>query len=217
MKNLVTLALFVFISSLNFVSCQSSKGFEGKIVFGIEYQLSEEFESQRSMLPTESTYFIGKKFTRVDQNSSIGNQSTIYLTKKKQTISLIDFFGQKIAIVQDPEKDAKDLKVEVQSETKEIAGFKCKKAFVYLPAKGTDPEVPVEVYYTEEIGTEYNSQFPGIKGFPIQYELSSQGITMIYTAKTVTREKVDVKLSEIPKDYKQMTVKEFTDMMGGGQ
>lgn len=216
MKTFLSFIILLFFSS-SFISCQNNKKFEGKIEFEIQYEMPPEMESQRSMLATSMTYFIGDKFTRLNQQSSLGEQSTIYLTKTKQTISLFTISDQKFAVTQETEKDEKDLKVEVQKETKTIAGFKCKKALVYLPGKNGQQEVAIEVFYTESIPAEYNSQFPGVKGFVLEYKVNAQGMLVTYTAKKASPEKVNSSLSEIPKDYKKMTVKEFMDMMGGGK
>jgi len=216
MRTFIIFSLF-FLFSTNLISCESKKNFEGKIEFDILYDLAPELESQRGMLATSMTYYIGNKFTRLTQQSSIGEQSTIFLTKSKQTISLINLNDQKFAVTQEIEEDAKDYKVEVLKETKMIAGFKCKKAIVYLPGKNGQPDVPTEVFYTDAISAEYNSQFPGVKGFVLEYKINAQGMVITYTAKTATPDPVDVSLSEIPNGYTKMTVSEFMMMMGGGK
>jgi GLPGLI family protein len=216
MRTFIIFSFLVFFST-NLISCDSKKKFEGKIEFDILYDLAPEMESQRGMFATSMTYYIGNKFTRLTQQSSIGEQSTIYLTKSKQTISLINLNDQKFAVTQETEEEAKDYKVEVLKETKTIAGFKCKKAIVYLPGKNGQPDIPTEVFYTESIPAEYNSQFPGVKGFVLEYKINAQGMVITYTAKTATPEPVDITLSEIPSDYSKMTVSEFMIMMGGGK
>jgi GLPGLI family protein len=209
--------IFLIFFSTHLISCECKKSFVGEIEFDILYDLAPEMESQRGMLATSMTYYIGDKFTRLTQQSSIGEQSTIYLTKSKQTISLINLNEQKFAVTQETDEDEKDYKVEVLKETKTIAGFKCKKAIVYLPGKNGQPDVPTEVFYTESIPTEYNSQFPGVKGFVLEYKINAQGMVITYRAKSATPEPVDKKLSEIPNGYSKMTVNEFMIMMGAGK
>jgi hypothetical protein len=212
MRTLFLLLITVFFS-LSTIQCQSK--FQGVLYYDIEYDLPEAMEMQRSMLATKMTTYIGKGFTRIEQNSTLGNQVSIYLLKDKQTISLIDLMGQKIAIKQKPETDTPDLKVEEKEDTKEIGGFQCKKAIAYLPAKNNQEEVAIEIYYTTAIDAAHNSQFPGIKGYPTQYQITTQGMTITYTLKNYTQEKVDPNLSKIPKGYEEMTIEEFMKMIGG--
>ena len=91
----------------------------------------------------------------------------------------------------------------------------CKKAIYKIKKEDTDAEF--EVYYTEELPAQANTQFKGIEGFPLEYVLEAQGMKTTYSAIEITEEKVNKSLSEIPKGYEQMTLDEFMEMMGGAQ
>jgi hypothetical protein len=210
-----TLLFSLLILTIPFTTIQCQSKFQGILQYEIEYDLPEAMEMQRAMLATKTTTYIGKGFTRIEQNSTLGNQISIYLIKDKQTISLIDLMGQKIAIKQKPDTDSPNLKVEEKDETKEIGGFNCKRAIVYLPAKNGQEEVAVDLYYTTTIDASHNSQFPGIKGYPTHYQITTQGMTITYTLKNYSQEKIDPNLSKIPKGYEEMTIEEFMKMIGG--
>jgi hypothetical protein len=206
-------SVILFLLSLSVVQCQSK--FQGVLHYDIDYQLPEAMEMQRSMLATKMTTYIGKGFTRIEQNSTLGNQISIYLIKEKQTISLIDLMGQKIAIKQKPDTETPDLRVEELSDTKEIGGFTCKHALAYLPGKNGEEDIAISIFYTTAIDASHNSQFPGIKGYPTQYEITTQGMTITYTLNKYSEEKVDAELSKIPKGYEEMTIDEFMKLIGG--
>ena len=130
---------------------------------------------------------------------------------------LLDLMGKKIAISTEDVEDANKVEptIEYLDETKEIAGYVCKKAIYKIKKEDTDAEF--EVYYTEELPAQANTQFKGIEGFPLEYVLEAQGMKTTYSAIEITEEKVNKSLSEIPKGYEQMTLDEFMEMMGGAQ
>lgn len=221
MKNLLVLVTSILVLSVS--ACAGEKTGEGDgknpkwtgtIKYSLDYDLPEAYESQRAMLATEMTCYIGKEFTRVEQASSIGDQITINNLKTGVTTVLIDLMGNKIAIsTEDVEGGDTKPEIEYLDETKDIAGYKCKKAIYKIKKEDTDAEF--EVYYTDELPASANTQFKGIDGFPLEYVLEAQGMKTTYSAIKVTEGKVDKTLSEIPKGYEEMTIDEFMKMMGG--
>jgi GLPGLI family protein len=123
--------------------------------------------------------------------------------------------GQKIAISTEAVEDEDEVKptIEYLEETKEIAGYNCKKAVYKIMKDGT--EAVFEVFYTGELPAEANTQFKGIDGFPMEYIIEAQGMVITYSAIDVSEEKIDKSLGEIPSGYEQMTYDEFMQMMGG--
>ena len=189
-------------------------GFNGKIEYTMEYELPEAYESQRAMLPTEMTTYIGAGFTRVEQNTGLGEQITINDLKTGGSTVLMNMMGQKIAL--STEGASKDFtpNIEETGETKVIAGYTCKKVIYSIPDDKAEP-VSFEIYYAEELGEEANTQFPGVKGFPLEYVMETQGMVITYTAKTVSEEKVAKSLAKVPEGYEKMTYEDFVKMMGG--
>lgn len=212
MKNLV---LFIFsILLLSNTSCagEDVKNWNGKIVYSIEFSSPDAYGPQG---PSEMVTYIGKGFTRVEQGSSIGLQITLNSIKSGVTTILLDLGGQKVAISTEVVKDGSEPvpTIDLLDETKVIAGYECRKARYTILKQGK--QVTFEVFYTPDLPSEANTQFTGLNGYPMQYAIESDGITMTYTAKSVSEEKVDKSLGEIPEGYEQMSYSEFMKMISG--
>ncbi len=190
-------------------------GFTGKIVYSMDYDLPEAYEAQRAMLATEMSVYIGKGFTRTEQKTGLGDQIVITNLKTKITTILMNLMGQKIAITSEGVEE-KEIKkdIKITEETKTIAGYKCKKAIYTVSAENQENNQIVEIYYTEDLPKELNTQFPGLNGYPLEYVIETQGMTITYKAKSVSQEPVDKNLSKIPDGYQKMTTEEFGKMMG---
>ena len=141
----------------------SAQNFEGKINFGIDYELPEAMEAQRSMLPTEMSIYIAKGYVRIEQKTMMGEQNVITDTKSKTSILLMNMMGKKMAITMTDEgKEKPTPKIVYSKDTKTIAGYECKKA-IYSTLDEAREEQEMEVYYTEEIPSEANDKLPGLK------------------------------------------------------
>ena len=128
----------------------------------------------------------------------------------------MDMMGSKVAIKMNPKdekkakKEAKVLDIKYLDETKEIAGYKCKKAEITLEGE----EETIIVYYTEEINTqETKAQYKGLKGFPMSYEINTPEMKMVMTVKEVKKEKVSSAEFTVPAEYEEMTMEEFQAKM----
>jgi GLPGLI family protein len=189
-------------------------GFIGKIEYTMEYDLPEAYESQRAMMPTEMTTYIGKDFTRVEQTTGLGEQITINDLKSGGSKVLMNMMGQKIALsTEGADKEFEPIVEELEG-TKEIAGYLCKQVRYSVPNKDGGEDVSYTIYYSEEIGSEANTQFPGLNGFPMEYVIEAQGMTITYSAKKVTEEKVSKDLAKVPEGYEEMSYEDFLKMMG---
>lgn len=111
------------------------------------------------------------------------------------------------------EDQKEPLKVELTKETKEIVGFKCKKAII------TDADGKTVTYwYTDKIkynkaGNQFfNYHFPGI---PLEMTMTEDAMNMTFTA-VIYEKKVDspedIFLEEIPTEYTIMTYEEFMNI-----
>jgi GLPGLI family protein len=210
--------LFFALLGLIFASnCYAQKPFEGVIIYTIEYDdLPEEMEAMKAMLPTESIIKIKGSKTRTEQSMmGMGTTIAIYDAETETAITLMNMMTNKAAITttkKDMKKteQEKEPKIVYIDETKEIAGYKCKKAEITY---NNEDEVMI-VYYTEEINTkDTKSQYKGLKGFPMQYEINNEGIKMVMTVKEVKKEKVSASEFTIPKGYEVMTMEEFQNKM----
>ncbi len=220
MNKLVVLMISIVVLGVTACAGDGEGGkikWTGKIKYTLDYDLPEAYESQRAMLATEMTCYIGKGFTRVEQTSTIGDQITINNISTGVTTVLMDLMGKKIAISTEDVEDADKVEPQIEylDETKEIAGYSCKKAVYTIMKEGQ--ETVFEVFYTEDLPAEANTQFKGIEGFPMEYVIEAQGMVITYSAIEVVEEKVNKSLGEVPSGYEQMTYQEFMEMMGGGQ
>ena len=217
MKNLLVtfMALAIALPTI------AQKSFEGTVTFGLEYKdLPAEMAAMEAMLPDESVTRIKGQKTRVEQSMGMGmSQVVITDIKNESGTLLMDMMGQKMAVsmskeeLEKMEKKGADKKPEFKysdSETKEIAGYKCSKATVSMEGVGE-----MEIYYTKDLPAGASKQFEGLKGFPLEYTVDSGQFKVKMTAKSVAKEKLDKSLFEIPSDFKKMTFDEFQKAMGG--
>ena len=126
----------------------------------------------------------------------------------KQTLNLIDQkYVSDLTLEQIKEinkefvKDAKPV-----DGTKEIAGYKCKKASISLNDGTT-----IEAWYTTELGTEtmnWCNPYSQLKGVMMEFQMVKYNVTMKLTAKTVTKDPVSDHDFEVAKDFKNITIKE---------
>ncbi len=209
-KKLLAVIYFALVSFV--INAQS---FEGKMTIKIEYEeVPEEYEAYISMFPNESQLYVKGKKTRVEQNSMAGSNVTIMDSETGKGIILVNALGKKTAYemtTADTKKgDDKKPVITYVDETKEIAGYKCKKA--ELKFEGDD-EVTV-VWYTEEITDVYNQQYSGygIKGAVMEYTVSANGMVMTMTVASISKETVSDDKFVIPEGYE---LKPYSDMMNG--
>lgn len=95
--------------------------------------------------------------------------------------------------------------VKFLSETKEIAGLKCKKA-VFIADTANTPYKSYDVYYTEEIKIKepnWTLPFSEIEGMPMEYEINRMGLRMKLVAKKVQQKEVDETIFQAPEGYKK--------------
>ncbi len=112
-------------------------------------------------------------------------------------------------------RETPSFEVELIDETKDVAGYSCKKAV--LTNEAGDEMV---TWYTTEIevntkGQSYHNE--EIPGFPLEFTQNANGLIMSFTA-TEVDEKLDKKSKkklfsiEIPEGYKEMTPEELQKM-----
>ena len=61
-----------------------------------------------------------------------------------------------------------------------------------------------------------NSQVKGIKGVPMEYTMSTNGMNMTMTAKEVKKGGVNNSMFMITDDYQKLSTEDFARMLGGG-
>lgn len=217
-KNLISIlfsAIFLAVSGISV-----AQEFEGVITYKITYEnLPEEMAAYASMLPSETINTIKGNMSKLEQPLSMGmKQITIMDNEEGSGVMLMDMMGKKTAVVIDKdtkkEMDSKEEMPEIEyvNETKNIAGYDCKKALMRIEEGGQ--EVVLEIYYTDKIMNKTNSQIPGLKGFPLQYSTSTGQFLMTLTADQIEKRKVKDDEFAIPEGYTHMTMEDFQKSMG---
>ncbi|MGB1317787.1 MAG: DUF4412 domain-containing protein, partial [Flavobacteriales bacterium] len=174
MKQLFTALVAIAIT----LPTLAQKKFEGSITFGLEYKdLPAEMAAMEAMLPDEMTTRVKGDKTRMEQSMGMGmSQVTITDMKKKSGMLLMDMMGKKMAVEMSKDEldkmDKKDKSKKPEFKyvdgTKEVAGYKCKRALVTMEGIGE-----MELYYTEDIPSGASTQFEGLKGFPLEYTMDA--------------------------------------------
>ena len=199
-------------------SCTES--FNKRISEGVvEYdaKVVDESHPMASLAPGSMTVKF-KKNKVAAQMSTMGVFTSTFIAdpSKKHFITLVKIFQDKSACVEneaDVRNDLKNYKLIFQptKETKEIAGYKCKKV---IAQKVDDPKEKFEVYYTEDLdydNGDFASPYTGIKGMLMQYRLKKFGLEMVFTAKSVKNELVPDNTFELPGYYKVISKDEMRE------
>jgi len=214
MKKCFFTSLLVCLSvfSLSFANAQE---FEGKITLKIEYEeVPEEYEPYINMFPKEMTTYVKGKKTCVEQNTMGGGTTTVMDSETGKGFMIMTMMGKKEAY----EMSATDAGTKSETkptitytdETKEIAGYICKKAELKFEGE----EEVMTVWYTEEIASGYNSHFPGIKGFLMEYSVENRGMVMVMTVTSVSKETVSDSKFTLPEGVE---LKPYSDFIKAGQ
>ncbi len=231
MKNTVKALLFIgaaLILSPSYTIAPVSPEFEGVITYGINIDGSENPQMAQMMQNyTIKTYMKGGK-SRTETNMGMMNSITITdIQKPKEPIVLIDMMGSKyqLKIDQNDLKQAESNKpvIKYLSGTKSIAGYDCKEAQIMMTDAKSGNKTTSDVYYTDQLpynNDAYENHFQGLKGFPLSYSMSQNGMNFSFTAKTVQKQSVPDSLFNVPAGYKLATKeemqKELMQKMGGG-
>ncbi len=218
-KILLSLALIVGSITVNYAQIK-----EGHVTYKIDISTENpDMEMVVGMMQgsTLDIYF-KEKMTRAEMKmGSMMNMTTISDEKSGKLLMLMSgMIGKKAISTTTEELSSKDEKekpkyeVELVDETKDIAGYKCKKAIL------TDEEGNESTFwYTEEIevskkGQNYLNE--NVPGYPMQYEINNNGLVMGMTVTNITKElsKSDLKLFDmaIPEGYSEMTMEELQQM-----
>ena len=201
--------------------------FEGRVTYEISVDGGNLPPEAKAMFEgSELNIYVKGSKSRSDVQMGFQNTSTISDAKTNTSVMLMEMMGNKYKIIPDPKKEGKptDISVKYLDETKEIAGYKCKKAEVTFKDQKGEAQ-STTIWYTEEISNHFghdsrSAQIKDIKGMLLQYEMNAErGMKMKMTAKTVSKESVPDSKFEIPSGYKETTLEdlqnEMMQMMGG--
>lgn len=212
MKHLLTLSA-LFLALLFSAQAQTN---EGSITYSLQVDGLDESVKAMMQNMTMKMTFKDKK-SRVDMDMGMIKNTTINTGDK--TYSLMDYMGTKFKIpMTDDDIKAKKLKesdydIEYTKDTKQIAGYTCKKALV----KTKDKQL-FTMWYTDAIFPNASQQTPYSKfqgGCPLEFDMAQDGMKMKVSAIKVDTGSVNDSVFAIPDDYQEVTMDQLMQMMGG--
>jgi len=220
-----SIILFVVLITLGFGQDVFSKDFSGVIIYNITYDDANMDPQMAAMMPKTLKMMIKDGKVRTEMSTGMGKNINIFDSETMTGSALLDVMGQKFAIemaadeINKEMEDAPDVKIEKFDDTKEIAGYTCKKAVVKVLKESGETEHELEVYYTDELGSGGinmdNPMFKDIDGVMLEYSIKNEDMDMKFTAISVDQKKVSDSEFEIPEDYKKVTQEELQQMFGG--
>lgn len=170
-----------------------------------------------SLAPTKMTVKF-KDNLYASEMSTMGVFTTVFIANpvKKTLTLLVKMFDVKQACIDDEkaiqaENDQYKLNLEETKETKEIAGYKCKKVIATM---ADDPTVKFDVYYTDELNVSspnFSNPYGQIKGMLMEFRMKKFGLEMAFTARGVTKEEVPNETFELPAYYKVISKAEMDE------
>lgn len=207
------------IASLFFLSCGSKKS-EHAITEGIVDYKTDVINTEHPL----SSFAPSNATVKIKQNKWLVEMSTMGLFNvyfccdldKLTLTEMIKYMDIKNACIENDstlkdENDKYKLTFKETKETKEIAGFKCKKV---VATKVLDPKCSFDVYYTEDIGPENGNAltpYKKLKGTLMDYRIMRLGLEMHFVATSAKKTVVNDSDFEIPSYFKILTRKEFDD------
>lgn len=199
-----------------------SKGqeFKGTITYQITYPDLNLDAAQLKAMPQTMVLKVNGSKSRADITMSGIDQIMLMDSEAKATTILLTMNGEKLALKPNKGKGpaGKEPVVEPANESKEIAGFVCKKANIHFGDDRSKAN-PIEVYYSEEVGNNklfYDNEYRNLTGIPLQFRYKMQGMNMLLTAVNVEKGKVSNKEFDVPSVYKETTPEQLRQMFGGG-
>lgn len=212
----------LIVSTALFTSCDSIKPgagkiSEGKITYNIDLSGSEMGMMEKQLLQMAKLNISFKDaMMKTEFDMGIMAHTTIIDGNAKSGLMLVSAMGNKTASKLSAESFDKKEKmkgnytVDYSDETKEIAGYTCKKATLKM-----ENGANLTLYYTEDIQpAKLNTDFTysEIKGFPLEMQMEMQGMKFNMIASSVDG-------SPLPADHFSMAIPEGyteTDLAGFG-
>jgi hypothetical protein len=209
------LSLILCCLSLNFALGQSTDGY---ILFDVKYDDIGLSKEELAALPSQSEiWFKGNKMLML-MPSAMGFESRV-VVDGDDVFVLMDMLGNKMAIKSSKqemqEKNAakpKQYSVKtITTDKKMIAGYECTKAIM-----SSEGEEDLTVWFTDKLkisgGWYYNMD--GLKGFPLEFAMSANGMKMWMVAREINNDPVSSDKFVVPSGYKVMTQQELMMMFG---
>jgi len=207
----------LLLSFVAFTTISFAQGeFEGKVVYTITYKdMPAEMKAMESMLPKDLIIRIKGNKSRVEQSQMMGKNIIVSDMDQENGFMEMDMAGQKLRInisTEEFKQKSNQLpNIEYLDEIKTIAGYPCKKAIM----KDESGQLAMSVYFTEKITNNAQTKFVGLKGFPLQYSMTQQNMTMEMIATEVSEESISDDIFNKSDGYQDISEADLQKMMGG--
>jgi GLPGLI family protein len=195
---------------------------EGYIEFDISYpKISSENNEFEGLMPSTMVYKFKDEKSSYTFVAGMGVFKATFISdsKKREIVHLIKLLNKKYGLKLN-EKDAlemsqdiKNVKLNFTDETKEIAGYNCKKVDVEVLYEGSVEKF--SVFYTDEIKVKnpnWSTPFHEIEGVLMEYQFYRFDFLMKFTAKKVVKADVEDSEFEFPNEYQKITIEEMNDL-----
>lgn len=227
MKNIrfALIGSLILLSTMTFGQ-KSGKPFIGEITYKIDF-VGNWDPALVAQQPKElKVYVYGNKMKTVIDLSGMGYITNIQDGDDTILVSLIDIPAYQLKkFIKTPKEKILEKLDEVAPQinyidsTKEIAGYKAYKAEYIVKDEFGDPITTV-VWYSPEINDgkiNAAADFPGLKGFPMEYVTTQDEGSIIYRVSEVKTKKVKIKETDflIPTDFEELTEEEARELFGG--
>jgi len=187
---LLIIVILSFFLSCNNTENTSTKN-EGVITYDITYLEADKISTMIELLPSEMTMKFKENSTKIYMGLGIFN--TAYISKASDDSSsiLLQIMYAKYHYKEHRNDssilftDMPGLQIEYTDETKEIAGYKCKRANIKYDGYGGEN---FSVYYTDQININNpnrNNPFRDINGVLLEFQLVLLDLNMKFTANNV--------------------------------
>jgi hypothetical protein len=222
MKNIVLfrIILITLFNALVVSTFALPESFEGVITYKIISIDSQHNEIQNAIFPKFLTVTIKGDMARIELITPIGPYVEIINSSLESKITLYTLMNQKVAfkgmsaeMTTDQQNQPKE-EIRFTEESREIAGFACKKAIVSTDLNGV--KTNFDIWYTTVFGCP-NCNFDkplyeDIKGILFEFYMSTSQFTFKATAISVEEKSISDTEFEIPADYRLMTKEEYSNV-----
>ena len=190
---------------------------EGTIEYHLEYLNKDANFLIGNVYPDKLKYKFKNNNTRTELSAGGGIFTTSVLAHYDNTTvdHMVKMINSKYVLHMDSAlakssfEDISKIKYTFSDETKEIAGYKCKKAVISFK---DNSKPSFTIYYTNDIHIENANwciPYDSINGVLMEYQIKINGIEMKLTASEVVKEKFEDDEFNVPKDYVNISKEEM--------
>lgn len=209
-NKLLILLLFVLVHTSSTIAQKNAGIINYKLHF---IDIPDEVKPFQKMLPIEQDVYFKDSILKERLFSLYGLTQTKWVNYYTKNISLFVDYNETKARVLIPMDEMEAVDIKYLNDTSTIYnGYQAKKAKItYSDGYAYD------IWYTTEIPAHYSSEFKGLKGFPLIYESTMEGIPVIYSFNSINYKTLPLGFMDTPIGYQTMSLNEFYNSLQSGQ